>query len=88
MAKKKVKAKKPVWGPSAILSALRKIPKGRLEATIYTAMLILYSDPDLSHGIDPDKQWDSGTVEDVAESLKNVFTQQQLDAIMGEENAS
>ncbi len=84
MAKKKAKVKKPVWGPEVLQNTLRALPRKQLEDAIYLVMLVMYGDYDLPHGIDPNKEWDSETVEHVAETLREIFTQKQLEAIMGE----
>ena len=58
--------------------------KYQLKQTIYMAMLVLYGDPDVPRLIDPDKEWDSGTIEDVAQILNNIFTELEYKAIRGE----
>jgi len=67
------------------MRSLRAMSRRVLENTVYFAFLELYGNEEQTPvGINPDKVWHSGTIEEVAEILKMGFTQPELDAIMGE----
>jgi len=83
MAKKKAKKSEPLTGAALLTQVLAAAPRRTLESTLYLVMMRLYAGEE-PETLEPDQPWDSDTIDEVAELVRNLFTDEQFTAIVGE----
>jgi hypothetical protein len=83
VAKKRAKKLEPLTGAVLLTQVLSATSRRVLEVTLYRIMMQLYAGEE-PETLEPDQPWDSDTIDEVAELVRNLFTEEEFQRIVGE----